>query len=247
LKTDSISGCASRKNSGEIDELKVVAHQSFAFQTRSNGPFRIRLTLFRTRAALQLVPPFKWRSSPCIIRSTSSSARVKRPNLTAADRFLWAWLSSVWYGWESRVSIIKVATVIGWQPKAFGLFWNWKTRGGKPARPAVPKDVRNLIRTLSRENSLRRAPHIHGELMKLRINVGGTSVSKCLDHLIVFNERSLYWYLRTLVDYYHRTRVHLLLEKDTPEPRPIQTPASGRIVSIPVPGGLHHRYERRVA
>jgi hypothetical protein len=48
-------------------------------------------------------------------------------------------------------------------------------------------------------------------------------------------------------DYYHWTRVHLALEKDTPEPRPIQPPACGRIVSIPVLGGLHHRYERRAA
>ena len=39
---------------------------------------------------------------------------VKRPKLTAADRFLWVWLPSVWNGWESRVSIIKAATVIGW-------------------------------------------------------------------------------------------------------------------------------------
>jgi hypothetical protein len=48
--------------------------------------------------------------------------------------------------------------------------------------------------------------------------------------LIVFTERSLYRHLRTFVDYYHWTRVHLALEKDTPEPRPIQPPACGRIV-----------------
>jgi hypothetical protein len=40
---------------------------------------------------------------------------VKRPKLSPADRFLWAWLSSFWNGWESRVSIVKAATVIGWQ------------------------------------------------------------------------------------------------------------------------------------
>ena len=57
----------------------------------------------------------------------------------------------------------------------------------------------------------------------------------------------LYRHLRTFVDYYHRNRVHLAWEKDTPEPRPIQPPESGRIVSIPVLGGLHHRYERRAA
>jgi hypothetical protein len=79
---------------------------------------------------------------------------VKRPKLSAADRFLWAWLASLWNGWESRVCIIKPATVIGWHRKGFGLFWSWRIRRGKPGRPAVSKEVRELIRILSRENPL---------------------------------------------------------------------------------------------
>jgi hypothetical protein len=74
---------------------------------------------------------------------------VKRPKLSPADRFLWAWLSSVWNGWESPFSIIKTATVIGWQRKGFGLFWRWRICHGKLGRPAVPKEVRQLIRMLS--------------------------------------------------------------------------------------------------
>src|SRR5215831_12459923 len=75
-------------------------------------------------------------------------------------------------------SIIKAATVIGWQRKGFGLFWRWKIGHGKPGRPAVPKEVRQLIRMLSRENPLWGAPHIHGELLKLGITIGETRVSK---------------------------------------------------------------------
>jgi putative transposase len=52
----------------------------------------------------------------------------------------------------------------------------------------------------------------------------GTIRRECLDHLIVFNERSLHQHLQSFVDYYHRSRVHLALDKDTPEPRPIQAP-----------------------
>jgi putative transposase len=48
-------------------------------------------------------------------------------------------------------------------------------------------------------------------------------------------------------DRHNQNRTHLALEKDSPEPRPVQPPKSGRIVSIPVLGGLHHRYERRAA
>jgi hypothetical protein len=65
--------------------------------------------------------------------------------------------------------------------------------------------------------------------------------------LIVFNERSLHRQLQAFVEYYHRSRVHLALNKDAPEPRSIQPLESGRIVSTPVLGGLHHRYERRAA
>ncbi len=123
---------------------------------------------FRTRAALQLEILALRHQIGVLQRS------VKRPKLTAADRFLWAWLSSVWNGWESRVSIIKAATVIGWQRKGFGLFWSWKIRRGKPGRPAVPKEIRELIGMLSRENPLWGAPHIHGELLKLGINISET-------------------------------------------------------------------------
>jgi putative transposase len=58
------------------------------------------------------------------------------------------------------------------------MFWSWKICRGKPGRPTVPTDVRELIRTLSRENPLWGAPRIHGELLKLGIDVGETSVSK---------------------------------------------------------------------
>ena len=75
----------------------------------------------------------------------------------------------------------------------------------------------------------------------------GTIRRECLDHMIVFNERCLYRHLHSFINYYHRSRTHLALEKDSPEPRPIQPPASGRIIAIPLMGGLHHRYERRAA
>src|SRR5215469_14382185 len=42
----------------------------------------------------------------------------------------------------------ELLAVIGWQRKGFGLFWNWKIRHGKRGRPAAPKHVRQLIRTL---------------------------------------------------------------------------------------------------
>ena len=76
----------------------------------------------------------------------------------------------------------------------------------------------------------------------------GTIRRECLDHVIVFGERSLYRHLQGFVeDYYHRSRTHLGLEKDSPVPRPIQPADMGRVVAMAEAGGLHHRYERRAA
>ena len=75
----------------------------------------------------------------------------------------------------------------------------------------------------------------------------GTIRRECLDHVIVFHETSLRRHLQSFADYYHRSRTHLSLEKDTPDPRPIQPPGTGKIVAIAEVGGLHHRYERRAA
>jgi transposase InsO family protein len=69
----------------------------------------------------------------------------------------------------------------------------------------------------------------------------------CLDHVIVRNERHLRQILASYLDYYHRSRCHLSLDKDSPYGRPVQPVGSGEIVAFPQVGGLHHRYERLAA
>jgi putative transposase len=70
---------------------------------------------------------------------------------------------------------------------------------------------------------------------------------RMLDHIIVFNERHLRHVLSSYFQYHHRTRIHLSLDKDCPQPRPKQPPSAGKIIAFPEVGGLHHRYERRAA
>ena len=101
---------------------------------------------------------------------------MKRPKLTASDRFFWACLAAMWRSWRSALIMVKPETVIGWHRKGFRWFWAWKIRHGKSGRPAVPKEVRAWIRTMSRENPLWGAPRIHGELLKLGIDIDETSV-----------------------------------------------------------------------
>ena len=75
----------------------------------------------------------------------------------------------------------------------------------------------------------------------------GSIRRECLDHLVIFNERHLRRVFTSYLDYYHRTRTHLSLDKDCPEPRPIQVPKVGKIIAIPQVGGMHHRYQRLAA
>src|SRR5713101_1863001 len=75
----------------------------------------------------------------------------------------------------------------------------------------------------------------------------GTFRRELLDHVIVLNEGHLRRHLRSYLRYYHGSRTHLALEKDAPEPRAVELPAHGRIVALPLVGGLHHRYVRSAA
>ena len=75
----------------------------------------------------------------------------------------------------------------------------------------------------------------------------GSIRRECLDHVIVMNAPGLHRVLRDYVVYYMRSRTHLALDKETPYPRPIAPPSTGRIVAIPEVGGLHHRYDRIAA
>ena len=87
----------------------------------------------------------------------------RRVRLTRSDRLLWVWLSRMWQGWRSAVVIVKPETVLTWHRRGFRLLWTWKSRH-RPGRPAVPPDVRELIRSMSEANPLWGAPRIHGEL-----------------------------------------------------------------------------------
>jgi putative transposase len=133
--------------------------------------FAALVASFRSRAALQLEIVSLRHQLVVLQRS------VKRPKLSSADRLLWVWLSTVWSEWQSNIFIVKAATVIAWHRQGFRLFWTWKVRHRKSGRPKVPPEVRQLIRTVSRENPLWGAPRIHGELLKLGIDIGETSVS----------------------------------------------------------------------
>jgi len=102
----------------------------------------------------------------------------KRPNLANRDRILWIILSRLWADWRKSLVVVKPETVIRWHKRGFRMYWRWKCRPKWPGRRKVPKDIRYLIRTMSKANPLWGAPRIHGELLKLGIEVSQATVSK---------------------------------------------------------------------
>src|SRR6516164_5019050 len=330
-------------------------------------------SILRSRAALQLENMALRHQIGVLQRSAA-----KRPKLTSGDRLFWICLSRLWRDWRLALAIVKPETVMAWHRAGFRLLWTWKVRRGQPGRPFISHEVRDLIRKMCQENPTSGAPRIHGELLKLGINIAESSVSKymvrrykppsqswrtflenhapqlvsidfftvptihfqvlyvflvlahdrrrilhfsvtahptaewtgqqlreafpfaqlpryllrdrdaifsndfreqvrdmgicevlsaprspwqrayvervigsirreCLDHVIAFHESSLRKILSSYFEYYHRSRTHLSLGKDAPEPRAIQPPEMGSVVAVPQVGGLHHRYERQAA
>ena len=124
-------------------------------------------SIFRSRASLGLENLALRHQIGVLHRSAG-----KRPKLTSGDRLLWICLSRLWRDWRSALAIVKPETVVAWHRAAFRLFWTWQVRCRKPGRPVISSEVRDLIRKMCRENPGWGAPRIHGELLKLGIDIG---------------------------------------------------------------------------
>jgi putative transposase len=128
---------------------------------------------FRTRLTLQ-TEILALRHQLLILQR---SARSRRVHLSATDRLLWVWLSRLWSGWRSVLVIVKPETVIAWHRRGFRLSWSWKSRHPQ-GRPSVSREVIDLIRKMSLANPRWGAPRIHGELLKLGLELSGATVAK---------------------------------------------------------------------
>jgi putative transposase len=129
-------------------------------------------TSLRSRAALQL-EILALRHQLQVLQRT----RPRRLRLATTDRCFWVLLSRIWTGWRMALVIVKPETVIAWHRRGFRLWWAWKSRR-RIGRPTVPADVRTLIRTMAQANPRWGAPRVHGELLKLGIEVSQATVAK---------------------------------------------------------------------
>ena len=103
---------------------------------------------------------------------------VKRPKIRSRDRVFWVLISKFWCNWQSVLIIVQPETVIRWHRQGFKLYWRWKSRAGKPGRPCIEHEIRDLIRRMSRENPTWGAPRILSELLLLGYEVAEATVAK---------------------------------------------------------------------
>jgi len=100
----------------------------------------------------------------------------KRAGLRNIDRLILVWLCRLFPSLLDALVIVKPETVLRWHRGGFRAYWRWKSwRGG---RPRIRRELRELIRRISRENPLWGAPRIHGELLMLGIDVSESTVGR---------------------------------------------------------------------
>jgi transposase InsO family protein len=288
-------------------------------------------------------PPASLHAEILVLRHQLNVLQRKSPKrlvFNNIDRLVFAGLYGLAPNVLDALKILKPETVVRWHRAGFRAYWRWKSRS-RGGRPRASAEVRELIREMCLANPLWGAPRIHGELLKLGIDVGQTTVAKymtrtrrppsqgwktflsnhadgiasmdmfvvptasfrllygllilqharylirdrdsaygetfirrgrsmgirdrptsarspwqngyaerligsvrrdCLDHVVVFGERHLRYLLASYQRYYNEARTHLSLRKDSPVPR--QAQAVGRLISVPILGGLHHQYVR---
>jgi hypothetical protein len=130
------------------------------------------LSLFQSRSRLQ-VEILVLRQQLIVLRRTAP----KRVRLRALDRLLFVLLYRLWPGVLDSIAVIQPDTIVRWHRRGFRALWRWKSRR-RLGRPGIAKDVRDLICEISRANPLWGAPRVHGELLKLGIDVSQSTVAK---------------------------------------------------------------------
>src|ERR1700745_869733 len=100
-----------------------------------------------------------------------------RLRLYGSDRALLVWMTRIWPGLLDISRVVKPETILRWHRSGFKAFWRWKSRN-RAGRPKVDRELRDLIRRMSKENPLWGAPRIHGELLMLGFEVAQSTVSK---------------------------------------------------------------------
>src|SRR5215510_10735992 len=135
------------------------------------------LLLFQSRSRLQ-VEILALRHQLIVLRRTAP----KHVRLRVLDRLLFVLLYRLCPVVLGSITIVQPDTIVRWHRRGFRALWWWKSRH-RLGRPGIAKDVRDLIREISRANPLWGAPRVHGELLKLGIDVSQSTVAKYMSRV----------------------------------------------------------------
>src|SRR5437868_4210283 len=99
-----------------------------------------------------------------------------RLRLRGSDRALLVWMTQLWPSLLGAAQVVEPETILRWHRAGFKAFWRWKSRK-RAGRPKIDRELRDLIRRMSKENPKWGASRIYGELLMLGFEVAQSTVS----------------------------------------------------------------------
>ena len=221
-------------------EVLIPPHQrgvSIVFQDLGLWP---NLTILETVALdFFVVPTLTFRILFVLVILAHDRRRVLHFNLTAHPTAEWTRQQLVEaFPWDSapRYLLRDRDSIYGAVFKQEGITYTLTRTGAVFKQEARNLDIEEVVTAY-------RSPWQNPFVERLI----GSIRRECTDHIVVLNEVSLRRTLKSYFLYYTHSRTHLALDKDSPNPRAVQSSETGRVVEIPQVSGLHHRYERRAA
>ena len=128
--------------------------------------------LFKSRRRLEVENLFLRHQLNIVLRRTPQRLRLR-----GGDRALLVWMTRRWPSLLGLARVVQPDTILRWHRAGFKAYWRWKSQG-RAGRPRIERELRDLIRQMSKENPLWGSPRIHGELLKLGFEIAESTVSK---------------------------------------------------------------------
>lgn len=104
----------------------------------------------------------------------------RRPRIKTTDRLFWILLSRIWSPWCTSLIIVKPKNVVKWHRNGFKLFCEFKSKPKGVGRTHIHSEICDLVRKMATANPNWGAPRIHGELLRLGLEVPERTVSNLM-------------------------------------------------------------------
>ena len=167
---------------------------------------------------------------------------TERPRITEWDRALWVTISRTWSQWRAHLHFVRPETVVDWKSRRFRRRWTRKSQGGRPGRPSVPMEIRQLIRKMARANVLWGALRIHGELLKIGVKISQATVAKYMPRRSKPPSQTWRTFLNNhvgdlvAIDFFTVLTAPPVPESVSDQPRPRSYPTVQPIARVRMPG-----------